>query len=82
MIIFSYLSSKLGNERLQQMMDQMARERNGRLYATDERFCIDNGVMIAHAGLEMFKSGITTPIEKSTITQRYRTDQVWVSWRD
>lgn len=62
-------------------MAQMAKERNGRLYATDERFCIDNGIMIAHAGLEMFKSGIVTCLEDSTVTQRYRTDQVWVSWR-
>ncbi|RMZ82571.1 hypothetical protein DV738_g1535, partial [Chaetothyriales sp. CBS 135597] len=39
------------NERLQEMMGEMARERGGSVYATDERFCIDNGIMIAHAGL-------------------------------
>ena len=78
--MFSTLS--LGNMRLQEMMGQMAKERNGTLYATDERFCIDNGVMIAHAGLEMFKCGIVTPLEESTVTQRYRTDQVFVKWRN
>lgn len=39
------------NVRLQEMMGQMARDRGGGVFATDERFCIDNGIMIAHAGL-------------------------------
>ncbi|KAJ8971327.1 hypothetical protein NQ317_012294 [Molorchus minor] len=36
----------------------MCKERDAKLFATDERFCIDNGVMIAHAGAEMFKAGM------------------------
>ncbi|KAG8800157.1 putative tRNA threonylcarbamoyladenosine biosynthesis protein kae1, partial [Serendipita sp. 400] len=39
------------NERLQEMMGIMAEERGGSVFATDERFCIDNGIMIAQAGL-------------------------------
>ena len=35
------------------------------------RFCIDNGVMIAQAGWEMFRSGYVTPLEETTCTQRY-----------
>jgi len=70
------------NERLQEMMGQMCAERNAKLFATDESFCIDNGAMIAQAGLEMFKAGITTPWEETFCTQRYRTDEVEVSWRD
>ena len=35
------------NERLQQMMDIMVKERGAKLFSTDERFCIDNGAMIA-----------------------------------
>ncbi|CAI6100405.1 unnamed protein product [Clonostachys chloroleuca] len=70
------------NERLQQMMGEMARERGGSVFATDERFCIDNGIMIAHAGLRAFRCGYTTPIEESTCTQRFRTDEVFVEWRD
>ncbi len=35
------------NERLQEMMETMCRERNAKVYATDMRFCIDNGAMIA-----------------------------------
>nr|XP_060636117.1 tRNA N6-adenosine threonylcarbamoyltransferase [Anolis sagrei ordinatus] len=70
------------NERLQQMMEIMCQERGAKLFATDERFCIDNGAMIAQAGWEMFRSGQITSLEDSWITQRYRTDEVEVTWRD
>nr|CAG4640857.1 EOG090X067V [Eulimnadia texana] len=70
------------NVRLQEMMGQMCLERNAKVFATDERFCIDNGAMIAHAGAEMFRAGIVTPWEETTCTQRYRTDEVEVTWRD
>lgn len=58
------------NQRLQDMMGIMARERGGIVFATDERFCIDNGIMIAHAGLLSYRMGFETPIDKSTCTQR------------
>ena len=69
------------NVRLQEMMEKMCEERGGKLFATDMRFCIDNGAMIAQAGWEMFKSGQTTEFEDTTCTQRYRTDEVGVTWR-
>ena len=72
------------NVKLQEMMGKMAEQRGAKLYATDERFCIDNGIMIAHAGLEMYRSDaqMAIPISKSTCSQRYRTDQVPVIWRN
>ncbi|KAL9976140.1 hypothetical protein ACROYT_G013396 [Oculina patagonica] len=70
------------NKRLQEMMGIMAKERGAKLYATDERFCIDNGAMIAQAGWEMFRAGCVTPLEETTCTQRYRTDEVEVTWRN
>lgn len=70
------------NERLQEMMGIMARDRGGSVFATDERFCIDNGIMIAHAGLLAYRTGFRTPLEESTCTQRFRTDEVWIKWRD
>nr|XP_045012095.1 probable tRNA N6-adenosine threonylcarbamoyltransferase isoform X2 [Jaculus jaculus] len=70
------------NMRLQEMMGTMCQERGAQLYATDERFCIDNGAMIAQAGWEMFQAGHRTPLSESGITQRYRTDEVEVTWRD
>ena len=70
------------NERLQEMMGAMAAERGGSVHATDERFCIDNGIMIAHAGLLAYGTGFRTALENSTCTQRFRTDDVYVGWRD
>ncbi|KAJ2793010.1 putative tRNA threonylcarbamoyladenosine biosynthesis protein kae1, partial [Coemansia helicoidea] len=69
------------NVRLQEMMGQMAEERGGKVYATDMRYCIDNGIMIAQAGALAFARGHSTPIADSWITQRFRTDQVHVDWR-
>ena len=59
----------------------MVGQRGGRLYATDDRYCIDNGAMIAYAGLLAFGQGQTTPLRETTCTQRYRTDEVLVTWR-
>lgn len=70
------------NERLQEMMRVMCCERGAKLYATDERYCIDNGAMIAHAGALMFTSAGHTKWEQTTCTQRYRTDTVDVTWRN
>ena len=69
------------NLRLQEMMAVMVEERGGRLCATDERFCIDNGIMIAHAGSLAYAMGCTERIEDSNVMQRYRTDAVNVTWR-
>lgn len=69
------------NKRLQEVMGIMCEERGSKLYATDERFCIDNGAMIAQAGYLMYKAGITTPLADSSISQRFRTDEVPVVWR-
>lgn len=67
------------NARLQEMMGTMASERGGSVFATDERFCIDNGIMIAHAGLLARRMGQETVLEKSTTTQRFRTDAPLIS---
>jgi len=70
------------NKRLQAMMEIMCKERNAKVFGTDMRFCIDNGAMIAQAGWEMFNVGMITPWEETDITQRYRTDDVFVKWRE
>ncbi|CAL5354892.1 unnamed protein product [Camellia sinensis] len=70
------------NERLQEMMRIMCSERGGRLFATDDRYCIDNGAMIAYTGLLAYANGMSTPLEESTFTQRFRTDEVLAIWRE
>lgn len=70
------------NVRLQEMMQQMAAERGGRCHDMDQRYCIDNGCMIAYAGVLEFLAGSFTPLTDATITQRFRTDDVFVAWRE
>ena len=69
------------NKRLQQMMELMAADRNGTVCAMDHRYCIDNGAMIAQAGVLALQYGETTAIEDTACTQRFRTDQVKTIWR-
>ncbi len=69
------------NVRLQNMMGDMARDRGGSVCAMDHRYCIDNGAMIAQAGIFSYQMGHTTPIEEATCTQRYRTDAADITWR-
>ncbi|PSC73388.1 putative tRNA N6-adenosine threonylcarbamoyltransferase isoform A [Micractinium conductrix] len=70
------------NVRLQEMMQVMVEERGGALYSTDDRYCIDNGAMIAWPGLLALKQGAAMELADTTCTQRYRTDEVLVTWRD
>ena len=82
------------NVRLQQMMDCMAKQRGGSVCAMDDRYCIDNGAMIAYAGvleyLHTFKRNQGKqatqedgmPLMDCTFTQRFRTDEVLVTWRN
>lgn len=60
------------NLRLQEMMGQMCAERGAKLHATDMRFCIDNGAMIAQAGWEMFK-----PTVKSELSLAMKSFPLW-----
>ena len=70
------------NLRLQEMVASMAADRGGEPCGMDDRYCIDNGAMIAYTGLLQFKHDNTvTPLANATVTQRFRTDEVEVTWR-
>ena len=69
------------NLRLQQMLGQMVEQRGGKMYGMDDRYCIDNGAMIAWPGVLAYRAGITTPMAECTCTQRYRTDDQLIVWR-
>ena len=66
------------------MMEIMASERGGKVCTMDDRYCIDNGAMIAWPGLIQYLSNNEkgTDFKDSTFTQRFRTDEVEVTWRD
>lgn len=70
------------NLRLQQMMHDMCVGRGGAVYSMDSRYCIDNGAMIAAAGVCAYlHTGAVATLADTACTQRYRTDDVYVSWR-
>ncbi|MEM2839800.1 MAG: bifunctional N(6)-L-threonylcarbamoyladenine synthase/serine/threonine protein kinase [Thermoplasmata archaeon] len=69
------------NKRLQEMVRIMAEERGAKMFVPPGRLCIDNGAMIAWTGLLMYKSGTRMSIDDTGINQRFRTDEVEVTWR-
>lgn len=69
------------NERLQEMMGEMVRERGGRVCAMDQRYCIDNGTMIAQAGVLSYLYNGATRLADTVCSQRYRTDEMPIVWR-
>jgi len=73
------------NKRLQDMLGLMVKDRGGTLCAMDHRYCIDNGAMIAQAGMFGLQYGSDSMcvkgVEGTECRQRFRTDQVEVVWR-
>lgn len=69
------------NLRLQEMVGIMAKDRSAKMFVPDRRLCMDNGAMIAWLGHLMYDSGIRMDIQDTAVRQRFRTDEVEVSWR-
>jgi len=70
------------NKRLQEMVQRMATDRGAQMFVPDRTLCMDNGAMIAWTGLVMHQAGVRMRIEDTIINQRFRTDEVEVTWRD
>jgi len=68
------------NRRLRSMVSRMAADRGAKMFVPEIGLCIDNGAMIAWTGLLMHRSGSHVRIEDSVVNQRFRTDQVDVTW--
>ncbi|CAD2111870.1 tRNA N6-adenosine threonylcarbamoyltransferase, putative [Plasmodium vinckei] len=69
---------------LQNMMKKMAKQKNIKIGFMDHSYCVDNGAMIAYTGyLEYLNSRKKENFnfENISIHQRYRTDDVFVTWR-
>lgn len=58
----------------------MAEYRNLRIYVVPPKYAVDNGVMIAWTGLQLFKKGVTVEPERAVVRQRWRLDGVDVCW--
>ncbi|MGC8538493.1 MAG: tRNA (adenosine(37)-N6)-threonylcarbamoyltransferase complex transferase subunit TsaD [Candidatus Micrarchaeia archaeon] len=67
------------SKRLKEMLSDVAKENGARFgYAPDE-FNADNGAMIAYAAEKLIEKGISVPVKKCGIEQKYRIDRglVW-----
>jgi len=69
------------NKRLQEMVSRMAADRGAKMFVPDRTLCMDNGAMIAWTGLIMHKAGVKMTVKDTMIDQRFRTDEVVVTWR-
>jgi len=68
------------NKRLQEMVKFVAEEHDAKFCVVPSEFAIDNGAMIAWAGVLAFTHGIITPIEESFVKLRWRLEEVEVPW--
>ncbi|MCQ2056402.1 MAG: bifunctional N(6)-L-threonylcarbamoyladenine synthase/serine/threonine protein kinase [archaeon] len=69
------------NMRLREMVQKMVEERGARAYIPEKNLCVDNGAMIAWLGNLMYSSGVRMSIEDTMTSQKFRTDEVSVTWR-
>jgi len=69
------------NKRLQEMLNIMVKDHDAKFYVVPSEVATDNGAMIAWTGLLAYKSGITTPIEKSFVKRKWRIENVSIPWK-
>ncbi len=69
------------NARLREMVGRMAADRGAQMFVPPGDLCIDNGAMIAWTGLQMHRGGVRMSMAETIVDQRFRTDEVRVTWR-
>jgi N6-L-threonylcarbamoyladenine synthase/N6-L-threonylcarbamoyladenine synthase/protein kinase Bud32 len=69
------------NKRLRLMLETMASARDAKFAVPPQKLCIDNGAMIAWMGLIMYEGNVRMQMKDTVVRQRFRTDEVEVSWR-
>lgn len=68
------------NRRLVGMVGAMCSERGAACFVPPPALCSDNGAMIAWTGLVMHRAGVRMGIDDTKVMQRFRTDEVEVTW--
>jgi tRNA A37 threonylcarbamoyltransferase TsaD len=68
------------NKRLQAMMKVIADEHDASFAKVPTEYAIDNGAMIAWAGILAYQKGIVTPLDKSMVKLKWRIDEVHAPW--
>jgi N6-L-threonylcarbamoyladenine synthase/protein kinase Bud32 len=68
------------SHRLQDMMKTMCKGREAKSYSVPDKFCGDNGTMIAWNGILAYKSGQKLKIKDTNFIKNWRTDEVNITW--
>ena len=68
------------NKNLQSKLTVIAEEHDSRFCVVPLSLATDNGAMIAWAGILAYKSGFSTPIEKSFVNVKWRLEEVYAPW--
>jgi N6-L-threonylcarbamoyladenine synthase/protein kinase Bud32 len=68
------------NRRLQSMIRAIAEEHDAKFDVVPSEYAVDNGAMIAWAGVLAFEHGLVTPIARSSVRLRWRVEEVGVPW--
>ncbi len=68
------------NNRLREMLQIMAEDRGVTFFVPPYDLCRDNGAMIAYTGLRMYRGGVRFSLADTVVKQKFRTDEVEVSW--
>ena len=64
------------NKRLQEMLRIMCEERGAKFFVVPQEYSGDNGAMIAWTGILAYNKNQTISVEKSSIRQKWRIDEV------
>lgn len=69
------------NLRLREMLSQICGVHGAKLLAVPREYSGDCGAQIAWNGLQAFEAGVRVDVEKSSVKQSWRLDQVDIAWR-
>ncbi len=69
------------NKRLREMLGLMSAEQGAKFFVPPKELCGDQGAMIAWNGILAYKSGFRQDIKETEVKQRWRTDEVDITWR-
>ena len=68
------------NQRLANMLDQVCKLHNAKLFVVEPRFAGDCGAQIAWTGLLEYYAGISVKPEEARVKQSWRLDSVDITW--
>jgi len=69
------------NKRLREMLRLMSEEHGAKFFVPPKELCGDQGAMIAWNGILAYRSGFRQSVRETDVRQRWRVDEVNISWR-